>query len=590
MQNEYVISDFSLAVTEKERLSCQTLPDRWETVSYETAEISGSLLVASEQSLPAPVTVDPWLVGWHRIYVCMTDIGGGNHIDLKLTDDAFPTTVAPGRLTRYAMWTPTENAEEAFWKCADMTGQKVEISKVKNKIPHTANILWLRFVPMSDDEIECVASLKNDLTRRTMFAHMDGDFHSNDAAQTPRDYCKALYAMRDSDVGIVSMEVCNDVMMHFESFDPACVPRWGGYVRRIEYMRHLSAHRDEVYPVQIDYAHKNGMKLFAGHRMQLSNFAFPLEQPLFTIPFVAAHPELCCMARDGRTVDFMSYGYDEVQTFMIENILESAAYGFDGVHLIFDRGQHLLFESPVRERYEKKYGESEDFYRLPLTDAQLIAVKSEILSEFLRKLRIALDDYARVNGKERLAVYITTYFSYEDALTDGFDVDLFAREGLIDGFIQAKMCQWEEIDDVMAEDNLIDLQRYAKKAETKPIIRRDHSSNMERLTAGLAKYREIADHYGVAFYSENQWEGAQPAEAYVKAAKRIFAEGGSRLALWDCYPTRVQNLGEWAATSRLGKPDEVLAMPENADAYHRIIKILSYGGKDVRYYNPSWRG
>ena len=589
MQNQYVISDFSSAVMEKDRLSLRTISDCWETVSYETAEISGSLLVASENSFPKPVMVDPTLVGWYRIYVCMTDIGGGNHIDLKLTDDEFPTTAAPGKLTRYAMWTPTEKAEEVFWKCADMTGQRVEISKVKNGIPHTANLLWLRFVPMSEKEIAAYQVLQNDKSRKTMFAHMDGDFHANDAAQTPHDYCKAFYAMKDSDVGIVSMEVCND-LINFSDCDRGCVPRWVNYVRRVDYIRHLVEHRDEVYPVQIAYAHANGMKLFAGHRMQLSSFAFPLEQPLFTVPFVDAHPELRCMARDGRAVDFLSYGYEAVQDFMIETLLASAKYGFDGVHLIFDRGQHLLFEAPVKECYEQKHGANDDFYRLPLTDEKLIAVKSDILAGFLRKLRLALANYAKDNGKAPLAVYITTYFSHEDALMDGFDMERFAREGLIDGFIQAKMCQWEETDDVMAEDGLIDLQKYMKKAETELMVRRDHSSNMERLVNGLAKYREIADRYGVAFHSENQWEGAQPAEAYVKSAKRIFSEGGSRLALWDCYPVRVQNLGEWAATSRLGKPEDVLSMPDHADAYHKIIKILAFGGKDVRYYNPSWRG
>ena len=87
MRNEYVISDFSLAVMEKERLSSDSLPDRWEVVPYETAEISGAFLVASELSDPEFVTVDPALDGWYRIYACMTEVTASNHIDLRLTDD-----------------------------------------------------------------------------------------------------------------------------------------------------------------------------------------------------------------------------------------------------------------------------------------------------------------------------------------------------------------------------------------------------------------------------------------------------------------------------------------------------------------------
>ena len=40
MFTEYVISDFSSAVREKEHLSAKSLPDRWETVPYEMEMIS----------------------------------------------------------------------------------------------------------------------------------------------------------------------------------------------------------------------------------------------------------------------------------------------------------------------------------------------------------------------------------------------------------------------------------------------------------------------------------------------------------------------------------------------------------------------
>lgn len=177
MRTEYIISDFSSAVIEKENLSTKSLPDRWETVPYETADISGTLLIASDMSEPEDVTVDPALSGWYRIYACMTDVFGGNRINLKLTNDEFPTTAAPGKMGRYTMWSSAEKAEEALWKCADMTGQRVTVSKVKNVTPYTANLLWLRFVPMSEQEVAEYLAVKNDASRKTMFAHMDGDFH-----------------------------------------------------------------------------------------------------------------------------------------------------------------------------------------------------------------------------------------------------------------------------------------------------------------------------------------------------------------------------------------------------------------------------
>jgi hypothetical protein len=76
---------------------------------------------------------------------------------------------------------------------------------------------------------------------------------------------------------------------------------------------------------------------------------------------------------------------------MIAQILASAQHGFDGVHLIFNRGQHLLFEEPVAARFRAKYGAA-DICRLPLDDPRLVDVRSEILLEFLQKLRQARTD------------------------------------------------------------------------------------------------------------------------------------------------------------------------------------------------------
>ena len=60
---EIIISDLAAAVREKERLAEISTADHWEVVSYETAAVSGNLLIASEQTMPAPVTIAPELTG-----------------------------------------------------------------------------------------------------------------------------------------------------------------------------------------------------------------------------------------------------------------------------------------------------------------------------------------------------------------------------------------------------------------------------------------------------------------------------------------------------------------------------------------------
>ena len=90
MKSEYIISDFAKAVQEKDRLAAKSHPDRWEAVPYETADVSGTLLIASEMTNRTPVTVCPALDGWYRIYVCMLN-AGGEYICLHL----YPRGEAP---------------------------------------------------------------------------------------------------------------------------------------------------------------------------------------------------------------------------------------------------------------------------------------------------------------------------------------------------------------------------------------------------------------------------------------------------------------------------------------------------------------
>ena len=588
-KKEIILSDLAAAVQEKDRLSDFCTADRWETVSYETAAASGRLLIASEQTFPDPVTIDPKLTGRYRIYVCMANHGGGwaaNHIHLKLTDDEFTRVASPGNVSSYIQWSATEVVEESLWKCADMTGQKIEISKIQDGLPHTSNVLWFRFVPIESDDSTAPPERK---PSRTMLAHMDTDFHCLDVPKSIHDYCNALNVLKDSDVGILCQEVMTD-LARYKVPGPEYVYRQKRGEYRENYHRHVSENREKIYPEEIAYAHKCGIKLFAAHRMQLSCFSFPTSAPLYDISFVYEHPELRCRARDGQYTEFLSYGYQEIRDFMIGNILESARQGFDGVELIWTRGQHLLFEEPVLERFRAKFGDTPDCRRLPADDPRLMEAKSDIMTDFFRQLRTALDGYAAEHGTTPLKIYAAVYFDLESSKKDSLDAERLAAEGLIDGIIQSKMKVWEETADVLADDGLIDLSKYTEKAKTKYVYNRIFGNRIDLIVSGIPAYRAIADQYGIDFYSEVQWEGQAPPEGFVNAAKQIYAAGGKGIALWDCAPCRMVPLAEWNATSHLGDPQTVMEMSDQTEAYHTIHKVLSYGGRDMRYIHPGWRG
>lgn len=62
-RSEVYIRDFLSAVQEKERISGTRSFDKWETISYETADGPGTMLYAIGDAWPEPVTVDPKLTG-----------------------------------------------------------------------------------------------------------------------------------------------------------------------------------------------------------------------------------------------------------------------------------------------------------------------------------------------------------------------------------------------------------------------------------------------------------------------------------------------------------------------------------------------
>ena len=94
------------------------------------------------------MTISPELSGWYAIFVCIgayANWGAVNsHINLCLTRDGAPSNFSPACGGQ-------DMLEESFWKCADMTGQSVTISKFGGEPLEDAILAWLRFVPLTED-------------------------------------------------------------------------------------------------------------------------------------------------------------------------------------------------------------------------------------------------------------------------------------------------------------------------------------------------------------------------------------------------------------------------------------------------------
>lgn len=597
---EVIINDLVAASMEKENFSDHTTRNLWEVVSYETAEVSGKGIVASPRTMPEPLTLNPGLEGWYKIYVCMANLGGGSYISIKLSNDEFAKVVAPGKW--HVNWGTFEKVEESYWKAADMTGQKIVIKKPELEMSYTASLMWLRLVPMSDAEVEEYDARIKETRSKTMYAHMDMDFTHLDQVDldNPHDICTALYHIKDSDVGIFAQEVALDVEASMKILDDIHLEEYTTRAARGEEMWNrerlvrnmkLIQNRDQNLKEQIAYAHEHNMQFFTEHRMALSGMAFPYYQALFENLFVKEHPEYFCRTRNGKVLEVCSYAYEEVQDYVIGNFKKLVQCGVDGITLIFTRGICVLFEQPVIDRFVEKYGDYVDFRRLPNSDPRVSEIKCDVMTDFMRKLRMELDDVAKVRGRNRVKIYITAYYSVEESRMDGIDVERFAKEGLIDGVIQSNMTVYEETEDVLDTDGLIDLEKYTKKAETEYVVKRFFGNSKERTIQGLEAYSQIAEKYGIKQYSEIQWECTEiDPENYAEMAKSIYEKSRGGIALWDCYPARVQHLSEWYCASRLGSMEHIEKLAEDPDNYRRVHKVLSYNGSDISLYSPNWYG
>ena len=596
-RKEFIISDIVKAANCENLCSNYTVSDKWEIVNYETKEIKGRGILASCRTHPEKITINPNLKGWYKIYLGIVSEDGYNALEIKFTSDEFSHVVRPGNIDPFINWNHFEIIEESFYRAIDLTNETITIEKPFKGMSYTASLMFIRFVPMSDTEVKEYIEKQNSLKHKKMYAHMDTDFTWFDQVDLNNihDYCRAIYNMKDSDVKIFAQEVFLD----FENEALNELPKnlvtrrpFGDEVyasMREARWRNQEVNRDAIVKEQVEYAHKHNMEFFAAKRVSFSDGVVPYAN-IKGFKFLKEHPECRCESRDGKSLFYLSYAYPEFQDFVVNKLKELALLGVDGITLIFTRGLFVAFEKPVRDLFEAKYGKNEDIRKLPSSDKRVGEIKSLAMKDFFIKLRKAVNDAAKEIGKDYIKIYVTAYSNIDDFKNEGVDVADLSKDKLIDGFIQSNMTVWEEAEDVLDENGLIDLDKYTKKAETQFIIKRAHYNELNRILQSMDEYDRIAKEYGVDYFSEIQWENSVQPEEFMKCAEKLLTSGGCNIALWDSYPHRVSRLCEWYITSKLGSLEHIKELKENKENYRRIHKVLKYSGEDMSLHNPNWYG
>jgi hypothetical protein len=337
--------------------------------------------------------------------------------------------------------------------------------------------------------------------------------------------------------------------------------------------------------------HEMGLKMVSALRLDRWNFPFPSIQYYFDNRFGKEHPEYRMVDRDGKPMRSLSYAYPEVRRNIIKHIIDMARLGFDAVALLFSRRVPLLhFEEPVAKRFYEKYGEYP--YNLPLADKRLNSVHSEILTEFMRELRAALDEAV---PDRRVEIHARVLFSMYDTNLFGLDVRRWAKEGLVDVILSFPQRLYEKLPpEIMLPDGSIDMEKYSVYKETseenttyfntdfdfeEPYVDcYGNSVGPKSQRERVEEFLEIEKEFGTKVIFDIMPRVMSP-EENERRAKELYSYGAERLTLWDTN-ARYWRFGMWNTVKKLGHKDALLRGERLAEGAIRYSRILSIAGLD----------
>ena len=330
-----------------------------------------------------------------------------------------------------------------------------------------------------------------------------------------------------------------------------------------------------------DKAAGMGMKVLGGIRMNLCDFNIPYNT---NYGFNDRYPEYRAVLRNGDKADFYSYAYPETRKMMIDHILESLPTYFDGVSLFFCRGGFVLFDRPVVDDVKRLYGV--DARRLPFADQRLNGVICSYMTEFMRELRLALDERAKKENRKPYLVNTIVLFDTVSSKNFGYDVEAWAKEGLIDSVSQGLMTYYEDLEGVLDKGGLIDLDKYVEKEKKYVIVKRYFGDEKKYLLDAIPDFLRIKEKYGVEFYASMPWE-SRPYEYYIEIANELFNAGATKLIVWNANHT-ARRMPAIEACKVAG--DREKAASREVSSFRKTVKINKLGGTTKVEFDANWKG
>ena len=426
-----------------------------------------------------------------------------------------------------------------------------------------ARIAYVKLEPLSHEEVAALGRDRERKDTKRLFAHNDAHgTHNYYRPSNEEELRRHIEAYGDSDFGRMYWEAGGgDKLNYFTSvgrikstdgIDDFPLP---GYRHQTESWKIFSYRNVDPFRVALDYCREIGVEFHAGYRVAGFHYPPPYDHFNHGDSFYKRHPELRGVDRAGNATPRISYAYPETREFVVSILREVAAYGVDGIALLYNRRPPLLdYEPPLVEGFQAEFGE--DPRALPEDDSRWLAYRARVMTQFMREVRDAMRAVEGDLGMDRpIHISAVVAATLGENLQYALDIEKWIAEGLVDTIAPySSLPSFDSLNEAWSE--MADVDRWVAVT----------NGTNTKLALNIMP-RQFS------------------AEDYMRKANALYKRGVDNLFFWDADVRRAKFRPSWNALRRLGHREEVAEWvkrgePDLTPPHQRITRL---GDWDMRY-------
>lgn len=434
-----VITDLAQVKEQTGLTTGQREKGKWKVLPYEIGKVKGRALSAYYSTNPPPVKLQLGQRGWHAVYVGLSTVSGG------ITQAQASGIMA--RLDRESIFRRMKNnmrltsirgdvVQEIFLSVANLEpSDSLEIKPYPN-LP--ATVMYIRLVPLGENERLAWEADGNDVARRSAVATFDG--HSWIWPYQPRtasdlqgvfrgfertDYSQWWFGITGADLVVYPSKVGTIAGATTKDFPTAAHEQY------TQSLLHLIKNGVNPLLVAREAAREQGRDFHVFIRPQAWGASIPFEET-FDSKFFQDHPEWRCVDREGRRTLHMSWAVPEVRQHVLAVFREAVEMSDpDGVGIFFNRGMPLmLWEKAFADQFREEYGL--DIMKVDAEDRRIHALRGKIMTGFMGDLRAMLDEIGAAKEGRRYKISASTLAAERFNTRFGLDLKSWVKKGCID--------------------------------------------------------------------------------------------------------------------------------------------------------------